>query len=173
MIKVILPTNETLPGSQFFHKITQASTRGDFLMYNDDYTQATLELSTNKFFTEEDAKNIVNAGGEVEGFGFWIEMDKSKYETESISEELYNILFASLINNTDEEKDEEEPTIGSYPTWKQIFPFFEFSGNQEEIEEGSDTSSSSSAHTKIKFLTSFQSEYLKASIVVNSILPLV
>lgn len=148
MIKVTLPTNETLPGSQFFQKITQASTRGDFLVYNDDYTQATLELSTDKFFTEEDAKNIVNAGGEVEGFGFWIEMDKSKYETESIPEELYNDLFT--INDTD-----ENPAIIAYPVWKDIFPFYNV------VESDS---------SKIKLLTSFQSEYLKAFIVVNDVL---
>ena len=47
-------------------------------MYNEDYTQATLELSTDTFFTDGDAKKIVQSGGEVEGYLIWIEIDKNK-----------------------------------------------------------------------------------------------
>ena len=151
MIKITLPTSETLPESQFFTKITQASTRGDFLVYNDNYTQATLELSTDAFFTIEDAKNIVNAGGEVEGYGFWLELDKYRYENESIPVELYNILFPAT--------SESEDTITIHiPTWKQIFHF------ASEIYDESN---------KVKFLTSFQSEFLISSIVVKYILPFI
>lgn len=151
MIKITLPTSETLPESQFFTKITQASTRGDFIVYNDDYTQATLELSTDAFFTIEDAKNIVNAGGEVEGYGFWLEFDKSRYENESIPVELYNILFPTT-------SETEDTTTVNIPTWKQVFHFV-----TEIVDEPN----------KVKFLTSFQSEFLIASIVVKYILPFI
>lgn len=150
MIKITLPTSETLPNSQFFTKITQASTRGDFLVYNDDYTQATLELSTDAFFTIEDAKNIVNAGGEVEGYPIWVEIDKNKFENDSIPLDLFNDIY----------KDSSED-FKSIPTWESTFKFVK--PNKEN--ELSDDSSS-----KIKFLTSFNSELLNASIVVNDIL---
>lgn len=144
MIKITLPTSETLPNSQFFTKITQASTRGDFLVYNEDYTQATLELSTDAFFTIEDARNIVNAGGEVEGYPVWVEMDKTKFENDSIPLALFNDIY----------KDHLEE-IEVIPTWKSTFKF---------IEPDKENSS------KIKFLTSFNSELLNASIVVHDIL---
>ena len=148
MIKITLPTSETLPNSQFFTKITQASTRGDFLVYNDDYTQATLELSTDTFFTIEDAKNIVNAGGEVEGYPIWVEIDKNKFENDSIPLELFNDIY----------KDSSED-IKIIPTWESTFKF---------VKPNKENSSSDSS--KIKFLTSFNSELLNASIVVHDIL---
>lgn len=39
MTKITLPASETLLESQFFQKITQASLRGDLLVYNEDYTK--------------------------------------------------------------------------------------------------------------------------------------
>ena len=145
MIKITLPTSETLPGSQFFTKITQASTRGDLLVYNDDYTQATLELSTDIFFTIEDAKNIVNAGGEVEGYPIWVEIDKNKFENDSIPLALFNDIY------TDTSAD-----IEVIPTWKSTFKFVEYNNEDNSA--------------KVKFLTSFNSELLDASIVVHDIL---
>ena len=146
MIIITLPKDQTLPDSQFFKKITQASIRGDFLEYNSDYSEAKLELSTDVFFTEQDAINIVNAGGEVEGYSFWLEISKSRYESESINSELFKVLYPNS----------EVPQV--LPTWKQLFKF-----NRFESEDSD----------KIEFLTSFESEFLKSSIVIKYIIPLV
>ena len=52
MIKITLPKDLTLTSSPFFEQILQASTRGDLLQWNEDYSKATLELSTGAFFTK-------------------------------------------------------------------------------------------------------------------------
>lgn len=49
MIKITLPKELTLKDSPFFEQILQASTRGDVLVWNADYTVATLTLSTDAF----------------------------------------------------------------------------------------------------------------------------
>lgn len=143
MIKITLPTSETLPGSQFFTKITQASTRGDFLVYNDDYTQATLELSTDAFFTIEDAKNIVNAGGEVEGYSYWIRVKKTDFENTQIPAAL-----ADYLNNVEE--GIEVVTDASSSTYKDVFKF------TKEVDGD-----------YIEYLNSANSELLPMSVVMK------
>lgn len=138
-MKITLPTNETLPNSQFFTKITQASTRGDFLVYNEDYTQATLELSTDAFFTIEDAKNIVNAGGEVEGYPYWIKVKKADFENTQIP-----VALAEFLNI---ESSEEEKTITTY---KDVFRF------TREVDD-----------EYIEYLNSANSELLPMSVVMK------
>ena len=139
MIKITLPTSETLPSSQFFTKITQASTRGDFLVYNEDYTQATLELSTDAFFTIEDAKNIVNAGGEVEGYPYWIKVKKTDFENTQIP--------AALAEFLNIESSEEGKTITTY---KDVFKFI------REVDD-----------EYVEYLNSANSELLPMSIVMK------
>lgn len=143
MIKITLPTSETLPGSQFFTKITQASTRGDFLVYNDDYTQATLELSTDTFFTIEDAKNIVNAGGEVEGYSYWIRVKKTDFENTQIPAALADYL------NSAEEGIEVVTDVQS-STYKDVFKF------TKEVDGD-----------YIEYLNSANSELLPMSVVMK------
>ena len=143
MIKITLPTSETLPESQFFTKITQASTRGDFLVYNDDYTQATLELSTDAFFTIEDAKNIVNAGGEVEGYSYWIRIKKTDFENTQIPAAL-----ADYLNNVEE--GIEVATDTPLPTYKDVFKF------TKEVDGD-----------YIEYLNSANSELLPMSVVMK------
>lgn len=143
MIKITLPTSETLPNSQFFTKITQASTRGDLLVYNDDYTQATLELSTDAFFTIEDAKNIVNAGGEVEGYPYWIRVKKTDFENTQIPAAL-----ADYLNSTKEGIEVVTGTPSS--TYKDVFKF------TKEVDGD-----------YIEYLNSANSELLPMSVVMK------
>ena len=88
MTKIILPKELTLKDSPFFNQILQASSRGDVLVWNDDYTKATLTLSTDAFFTDDDAKAIVEKGGEVEGYAYWTKIRKSDFDTNQISDNL-------------------------------------------------------------------------------------
>lgn len=81
-------------------------------MYNEDYTQATLELSTDTFFTDGDAKKIVQSGGEVEGYLIWIEIDKNKFENDFIPLELFNDIY----------KD-SSAYIEFIPIWKSTLKF--------------------------------------------------
>ena len=108
MIKITLPKELTLKDSPFFEQILQASTRGDVLVWNADYTVATLTLSTDAFFTEADAKAIIAKGGEVEGFAYWIKMLKSEFESKKISQELSDYLEAHPIGNYVPEDSEQE-----------------------------------------------------------------
>lgn len=108
MIKITLPKELTLKDSSFFEQILQASSRGDVLVWNDDYTVATLTLSTDAFFTETDAKAIIAKGGEVEGYAYWIKMLKSEFESKKISQELSDYLEAHPIGNYVPEDSEQE-----------------------------------------------------------------
>lgn len=108
MIKITLPKELTFKDSPFFDQILQASSRGDVLVWNDDYTIATLTLSTDAFFTEEDAKAIVEKGGEVEGFAYWTKILKSEFESKKISQELSDYLEAHPIGNYVSENNEQE-----------------------------------------------------------------
>lgn len=139
-MKITLPTSETLPNSQFFTKITQASTRGDFLVYNEDYTQATLELSTDAFFTIEDAKNIVSAGGEVEGYPYWIKVKKTDFENTQIPTALMEFL------NIESSEESRETVL----TYKDVFRF------TREVDD-----------EYVEYLNSANSELLPMSIVMK------
>lgn len=137
MIKITLPKELTLKDSPFFDQILQASTRGDVLVWNSDYTIATLTLSTDAFFTEADAKAIIDKGGEVEGYAYWIKMLKSEFESKKISKELSDYLEAHPIRNyipdySEQEESSEasiqvasenEETVAELPTYQNTFGF--------------------------------------------------
>lgn len=137
MIKITLPRDLTLKDSPFFDQILQASSRGDVLVWNDDYTIATLTLSTDAFFTEADAKAIIAKGGEVEGYAYWIKMLKSEFESKKISKELSDYLEAHPIGNyvpdySEQEESSEasiqvasenEEAVSELPTYQNTFDF--------------------------------------------------
>lgn len=149
MIKITLPKELTLKDSPFFDQILQASTRGDVLVWNSDYTIATLTLSTDAFFTEADAKAIIDKGGEVEGFAYWIKMLKSKFESKKISQELSDYLEAHPIGNyvpdySEQEESSEasiqvasenEEAVSELPTYQNTFDFArDVQGESDYIE---------------------------------------
>lgn len=137
MIKITLPKELTLKDSPFFEQILQASSRGDVLVWNDDYTVATLTLSTDAFFTEADAKAVIAKGGEVEGFAYWIKMLKSEFESKKISQELSDYLEVHPIGNyvpdcSEQEESskasiqiasENEEAVSELPTYQNTFDF--------------------------------------------------
>ena len=133
MIKITLPKDLTLTSSPFFEQILQASTRGDLLQWNGDYSKATLELSTGAFFTDTDAKAIIEQGGEVEGYAYWTLIKKSDFETKKISKDLQNYLNSSFIIDPVTLSEDElslaaenkSPAIADIepPTLKETFPF--------------------------------------------------
>ena len=162
MIKITLPKNLTLKDSPFFDQILQASSRGDVLVWNDDYTIATLTLSTDAFFTEEDAKAIVAKGGEVEGFAYWTKILKSEFESKKISKELSDYLDAHPIGNyvpdySEQEDSEiavqtasiEAPVVEEMPTYQDTFNFI------RDVEGESDY---------IEYLNSANAEFLPMSL---------
>ena len=149
MIKITLPKELTLKDSPFFDQILQASTRGDVLVWNSDYTIATLTLSTDAFFTEEDARAIVTNGGEVEGFACWIKMLKSEFESKKISQELSDYLEVHPIRNyipdySEQEESSEasiqvasenEEAVSELPTYQNTFGFVrDVQGEPDYIE---------------------------------------
>lgn len=145
MIKITLPKELTLPTSLFFNQILQASTRGDMLQWNGDYSKATLELSTDAFFTDADAKSIVEQGGEVEGYSYWTRIKKSDFETKTISKELQNYLNSSFIIDpatmpedvATQAMETESPAVAEIdpPTFKETFEFVRpVDGESEYIE---------------------------------------
>lgn len=145
MIKITLPKNLTLTTSPFFKQILQASTRGDLLQWNEDYSKATLELSTGAFFTDTDAKAIIEQGGEVEGYAYWTLIKKSDFETKRISKDLQNFLNSSFVVDpatlSEDElalaTENESPAIADIepPTLKETFAFTRLvEDNPEYIE---------------------------------------
>lgn len=149
MIKITLPKELTLKDSPFFEQILQASTRGDVLVWNADYTVATLTLSTDAFFTEVDAKAIIDKGGEVEGYAYWIKMLKSEFESKRISQELSDYLEVHPIKNyipdySEQEESgeasiqvasENEETVAELPTYQNTFGFVrDVQGEPDYIE---------------------------------------
>ena len=149
MIKITLPKELTLKDSPFFDQILQASTRGDVLVWNADYTIATLTLSTDAFFTESDAKAIIAKGGEVEGYAYWIKMLKSEFESKKISKELSDYLEAHPIGNyvpdySEQEESSEasiqvasenEEAVSELPTYQNTFDFVrDVQGESDYIE---------------------------------------
>lgn len=149
MIKITLPKELTLKDSPFFDQILQASSRGDVLVWNSDYTIATLTLSTDAFFTEADAKAIIAKGGEVEGFAYWIKMLKSEFESKRISQELSDYLEAHPIRNyipdySEQEESgeasiqvasENEEIVAELPTYQNTFGFVrDVQGEPDYIE---------------------------------------
>lgn len=158
MIKITLPKDLTLTTSPFFKQILQASTRGDLLQWNEDYSKATLELSTGAFFTDTDAKAIIEQGGEVEGYAYWTLIKKSDFETKKISKELQNFLNSSfVVDPTTLSEDElavasenESPAIANIepPTLKETFAFTRLVEDNPEY---------------IEFLNSANSEFLPMS----------
>lgn len=149
MIKITLPKELTLKDSPFFEQILQASTRGDVLVWNSDYTIATLTLSTDAFFTESDAKAIIAKGGEVEGYAYWIKMLKSEFESKKISKELSDYLETHPIGNyvpdySEQEESSEaaiqvasenEETAAELPTYQNTFGFVrDVQGEPDYIE---------------------------------------
>lgn len=149
MIKITLPRDLTLKDSPFFDQILQASSRGDVLVWNDDYTVATLTLSTDAFFTEADAKAIIAKGGEVEGYAYWIKMLKSEFESKKISKELSDYLEAHPIGNyvpdySEQEESSEasiqitsenEEAVSELPTYQNTFGFVrDVQGESDYIE---------------------------------------
>ena len=163
MIKITLPKELTLKDSQFFEQILQASSRGDVLVWNDDYTIATLTLSTDAFFTEADAKAIIAKGGEVEGYAYWIKMLKSEFESKKISQELSDYLEAHPIGNyvpdySEQEESSEasiqvasenEEAVSELPTYQNTFDFV------RDVHGESDY---------IKYLNSANAEFLPMSL---------
>lgn len=149
MIKITLSKELTLKDSPFFDQILQASSRGDVLVWNDDYTIATLTLSTDAFFTEADAKAIIAKGGEVEGYAYWIKMLKSEFESKKISKELSDYLEAHPISNyvpdySEQEESSEasiqvasenEEAVAELPTYQNTFDFVrDVQGESDYIE---------------------------------------
>lgn len=145
MIKITLPKDLTLTSSPFFKQILQASTRGDLLQWNGDYSEATLELSTDAFFTDADAKAIVENGGEVEGYAYWTKIKKSDFETQTISKKLQDFLNSSFILDPSTMSEDiltqsletESPAVVDIdpPTLKQTFEFTRpVDGDSEYIE---------------------------------------
>ena len=155
MTKITLPKELTLKDSPFFEQILQASTRGDVLVWNEDYSKATLTLSTDTFFTDKDAKAIIEKGGEVEGYPYWIKMSKSEFESKQIPEDLTNYLNNNNNNNKTEQLDSEievQTIKENFPTYKESFNFVK---NDKEDDN------------YIYFLNSTNSEYLPMSLTIK------
>ena len=152
MIKITLPKELTLKDSPFFEQILQASTRGDILTWNEDYSKATLTLSTNTFFSDEDAKLIVEKGGNVEGYPFWIKIKKADFESKQISKDLIEYLNIINIDNSASESSEINSLENVVLTYKDIFNFV-----REDKED----------NNYIYFLNSANSEYLPMNLTFN------
>lgn len=155
MTKIILPKELTLKDSPFFNQILQASSRGDVLVWNDDYTKATLTLSTDAFFTDNDAKAIVEKGGEVEGYAYWTKIRKSDFDTNQISDNL-NL----YINSSND--DLSIMTLSTIkPTYKETFKFVRpimITNENGELVESDEY---------IEYLNSANNEYLPMSLTLE------
>lgn len=155
MTKIILPKELTLKDSPFFNQILQASSRGDVLVWNDDYTKATLTLSTDAFFTDDDAKAIVEKGGEVEGYAYWTKIRKSDFDTNQISDNLN-----SYINSSNDDLS-IMPISTIKPTYEETFnfvrPIMITNENGESVE----------SDEYIEYLNSANNEYLPMSLTLE------
>ena len=155
MIKITLPKELTLKTSPFFEQILQASSRGDVLIWNNDYTKATLTLSTDAFFSDEDAKAIIAKGGEVEGYPYWIKVKKTDFETTQIPVVLYNFL------NNEQQSDINTQSL-ELPTYKDVFTYV-----RPVLEENSCGDMVETEY--LEYLNSTNYEYLPMSITTKII----
>lgn len=156
MTKITLPKELTLKDSPFFNQILQASSRGDVLVWNDEYTTAILTLSTDAFFTDNDAKAIIEKGGEVEGYAYWTKILKSDFVNNQISDEL-----AVYLNTSDDDNEISLQTIlATKPTYKETFkfvrPIMVTNENGEEVESD-----------ELEYLNSANNEYLPMSLTLQ------
>lgn len=99
MIKLTLPRETVIKTGIFFEQITEAANRGCTLNWNSDYSFATLILDTTAFFTDLDVINIINSGGEVEGYTMRVKMTVDHYNTGIVPLEFeeYNEIGESII----------------------------------------------------------------------------
>lgn len=156
MTKITLPKELTLKDSPFFEQILQASSRGDVLIWNDDYTKATLTLFTDAFFTDEDAKAIIAKGGEVEGYAYWTKMLKSDFDNSQISETLINYL-GNISNSESVSTQSLDSPVNTYKeTFKFVRPIMTTNENGEKVES-----------EYIEYLNSTNNEYLPMSITLE------
>ena len=155
MTKITLPKELTLKDSPFSSQILQASTRGDVLVWNDNYTKATLILSTDAFFTDEDAKAIIAKGGEVEGYPYWIKVKKTDFENTQIP-----IILFNFLNN--KQQSDISTQSSELPTYKDVFTYV-----RPVLEENSCGDMVETEY--LEYLNSANYEYLPMSITMKII----
>lgn len=87
VINVRVPTQYSVPKSNpldlspnFFEKLLIASTRGLFAADGSDGWSELRGIKNLSMFSWDDVKDIVAAGGDVEGYPAFLEMDESKFD---------------------------------------------------------------------------------------------
>lgn len=127
MITLKLLKNTVVQGGQFFDQVTEAANRGCKLTWNMERTFATQVLDTKEFITDSNVVDIINSGGEVNGYIFKMNFAKDKFENDSIPKVLADYLNISL--------DEENTT---YPLFKDVFtfaePVYDVDENEQQLE---------------------------------------
>lgn len=161
MTKITLPKELTLKDSPFFTQILQASSRGDVLVWNDDYTKATLTLSTDAFFTDEDAKAIIAKGGEVEGYPYWSKVKKTDFENTQIPA----ILLTYLNEHDGGQGTSNNESLNQSPSILTYGNVFEFTRPVLETNEHGDIIETE----YIEYLNSTNHEYLPMSVTTKII----
>ena len=80
-IKITIPRNTATKGGRFFNEICEACNRGSILVWNEDYTKASLIVDTKAFLDVNNVRDILEEGGEVENYPFEIKMSVEDYNT--------------------------------------------------------------------------------------------
>lgn len=112
MTKLELVPETVRSGGEFFSKVLEASLRGVSLSYNRDYSKAIMHLDTLKFFTKNDANDIINSGGDVYYFPIYIKIPKADLG-KTISEE-YKISSVGESKTYDEAFKVKQESSESY-----------------------------------------------------------
>lgn len=90
MIEIKFKKDDIRPGGQFFDDVTEACNRGCKLFWNDDYSEAILQLDTTVFLTKDIITKIIDSGGEITGLITSIIMPAEMYEN--------NLPEATILN---------------------------------------------------------------------------
>lgn len=94
-----LPKDTIINGGKFFQQVTEASNRGCILKWDKNYEYAYQTLDTIQFMTDDLVKAIVESGGDVYNYNYYLDMNLSDYNDKEVPNEILEYLNLSNDNN--------------------------------------------------------------------------
>lgn len=95
-----LPKNTIINNGKFFQQVTEAANRGCILKWDKNYEYAYQTLDTIQFITDDLVKAIVESGGDVYNYNYYLDMNMSDYNEKEVPNEILEYLNLSNDNNT-------------------------------------------------------------------------
>lgn len=118
-----LPKDTIINGGKFFQQVTEAANRGCILKWDKNYEYAYQTLDTIQFITDDLVKSIVESGGDVYNYNYYLDMNLSDYNDKTVPKEVleylnmpdetyrYQDLFSFAVNSIDNSSDEQKVKV--------------------------------------------------------------